>query len=76
MNPAWKPWFLEACWCMLGNVGGLETGGPVGVSLIMFELGLCGDLVSVACMGVMKPGLGDSWSASFLVCGVTVTWKG
>lgn len=53
---------------MLGNAVGLETGEAVGVSLMMFELGLCGDLVMVACMGVMKPGLGASW---FLV-----TWKG
>lgn len=57
---------------MLGNVGALETTGEaVGVSLMMGELGLWGDLVRVACMGVMKPGLGDSW---FLAC--AVTWKG
>lgn len=57
---------------MLGNVGSLETTGEeVGVSLMIGELGLWGDLVSVACMGVMKPGLGDSW---FLACGVM--WKG
>lgn len=57
---------------MLDNVSVLETTGEaVGVSLMMGELGLCGDLVRVACIGVMKPGLGDSW---FLVC--AVTWKG
>lgn len=61
---------------MLGIVGGLETGEAVGVSLMMGELGLWGDLVSVACMGVMKPGLGGSWDGSFLACGVKVTWKG
>lgn len=57
---------------MLGNVDVLETTGEaVGVSLMMGELGLWGDLVRVACMGVMKPGLGDSW---FLAC--AITWKG
>lgn len=44
---------------MLGNVGALEregeaelTGVTRGVSLRMGELELCGDLVSVACIGV------------------------